>query len=190
MDCKWVKDALNYSNIWLCASKKFQALSLFAVKIQMMLSIGVWLHLLRSKYCMYLLFCPCFLKFPFCDLWPIQVKRLDGHGKITGHNEVAVLEPGTNKIKEVVKTKNIMIATGSEVTPFPGIEVRFICIVFNGIKHTAAFFFIHQKIICKFVAALCKFVAALYSILFRFVFNGIKHRAAIYYASEDSYANL
>ena len=24
---------------------------------------------------------------------------------------------------EVVKTKNIMIATGSEVTPFPGIEV-------------------------------------------------------------------
>ena len=113
----------------------------------------------------------------------LQVKRLDGHGKITGHNEVAVLEPGTNKIKEVVKTKNIMIATGSEVTPFPGIEVRFICIVFNGIKHMAAFFFIHQKIICKFVAAL-------YSILFRFVFNRIKHRAAIYYTSEDSYANL
>ena len=49
--------------------------------------------------------------------------RIDGHGKITGVNEVAVLEPGTNKVKEVVKTKNIMIATGSEVTPFPGIEV-------------------------------------------------------------------
>jgi dihydrolipoamide dehydrogenase len=25
---------------------------------------------------------------------------------------------------EVVKTKNIVIATGSEVTPFPGIEVN------------------------------------------------------------------
>lgn len=51
------------------------------------------------------------------------VTRIDGHGKITGVNEVAVLEPGTNKVKEVLKTKNIMIATGSEVTPFPGIEV-------------------------------------------------------------------
>jgi len=26
-------------------------------------------------------------------------------------------------VKEVVNTKNIMIATGSEVTPFPGIEI-------------------------------------------------------------------
>ena len=25
---------------------------------------------------------------------------------------------------EIVQTKNILIATGSEVTPFPGIEVR------------------------------------------------------------------
>ena len=27
------------------------------------------------------------------------------------------------KVKEVIKTKNIIIATGSEVTPFPGLEV-------------------------------------------------------------------
>ena len=52
-----------------------------------------------------------------------QVTHLAGHGRITGAREVAVLHPD-GKIKEVVKTKNILIATGSEVTPFPGIEVR------------------------------------------------------------------
>ncbi|XP_033106542.1 dihydrolipoyl dehydrogenase, mitochondrial-like [Anneissia japonica] len=51
-----------------------------------------------------------------------KVTKLEGHGKITGPNEVAVLHPD-GKIKEVVKTKNILIATGSEVTPLPGIEV-------------------------------------------------------------------
>lgn len=46
---------------------------------------------------------------------------MSGHGKITGPNEVtAIKEDGST---EVVKTKNILIATGSEVTPFPGIEV-------------------------------------------------------------------
>ena len=51
-----------------------------------------------------------------------KVTHLEGHGKITGTNEVSVLgADGT--VKEVVQTKNIMIATGSEVTPFPGIEV-------------------------------------------------------------------
>lgn len=50
------------------------------------------------------------------------VTHLSGHGRITGSREVAVLHPD-GKIKEVVKTKNILIATGSEVTPFPGIEV-------------------------------------------------------------------
>ncbi len=52
----------------------------------------------------------------------IQVSRLHGHGTITSPNEVTVTrEDGT---KDVVATKNILIATGSEVTPFPGIEVR------------------------------------------------------------------
>ncbi|XP_022098821.1 dihydrolipoyl dehydrogenase, mitochondrial-like [Acanthaster planci] len=51
-----------------------------------------------------------------------KVARVEGHGKITTPNEVAVLYPD-GKVKEVIKTKNILIATGSEVTPFPGIEI-------------------------------------------------------------------
>ena len=49
--------------------------------------------------------------------------HLTGHGKITGPNQVSVLGPD-GAVAEVVNTKNIMIATGSEVTPFPGIEVN------------------------------------------------------------------
>jgi dihydrolipoamide dehydrogenase len=50
-----------------------------------------------------------------------KITRLDGHGKITGKNEVTVQkEDGST---ETVNAKNIMIATGSEVTPFPGIDV-------------------------------------------------------------------
>lgn len=53
----------------------------------------------------------------------LQVTELHGHGKILNPNEVAVLGPdGT--VTDTIKTKNIVIATGSEVTPFPGIEVR------------------------------------------------------------------
>jgi len=51
-----------------------------------------------------------------------KVTHLEGHGKITGPNQVSVLGPD-GSVNEVVNTKNIMIATGSEVTPFPGIEV-------------------------------------------------------------------
>jgi dihydrolipoamide dehydrogenase len=50
-----------------------------------------------------------------------KVNLVKGHGKITGPNQVTVAkEDGST---EVVNTKNILIATGSEVTPFPGIEV-------------------------------------------------------------------
>ena len=57
----------------------------------------------------------------FTLIFILQVTLVKGHGKITGPNEVTALkEDGSN---EVVKTKNIVIATGSEVTPFPGIEV-------------------------------------------------------------------
>lgn len=42
-----------------------------------------------------------------------------GHGKIMSSNEVAVLDADGNAT-ETVKAKNILIATGSEVTPFPG----------------------------------------------------------------------
>lgn len=51
-----------------------------------------------------------------------KVTHLEGFGKITGPNQVSVLNPD-GSVKEVVNTKNIMIATGSEVTPFPGIEI-------------------------------------------------------------------
>jgi len=51
-----------------------------------------------------------------------KVTHLEGHGKITGPNQVSVLN-ADGSVKEVVNTKNIMIATGSEVTPFPGIEI-------------------------------------------------------------------
>jgi dihydrolipoamide dehydrogenase len=54
--------------------------------------------------------------------FPDQVSHLEGHGKITGANEVSVLNPNGDVV-ETVNTKNIMIATGSEVTPFPGVEV-------------------------------------------------------------------
>jgi len=51
-----------------------------------------------------------------------KVTHLSGHGKITGPNQVSVLG-ADGEVTEVVNTKNIMVATGSEVTPFPGIEV-------------------------------------------------------------------
>jgi len=50
-----------------------------------------------------------------------KVERYSGHGKITGKNQVTVLK--SDGSSEVLNTKNIIIATGSEVTPFPGIEI-------------------------------------------------------------------
>ena len=50
-----------------------------------------------------------------------QVRRADGHGSIANPNEVHVTKQDGSV--ETVKTKNILIATGSEVTPFPGIDV-------------------------------------------------------------------
>lgn len=50
-----------------------------------------------------------------------KVTLVNGHGKITGANEVTVLDGNTQK--EKIKAKNILIATGSVVTPFPGIEI-------------------------------------------------------------------
>lgn len=44
--------------------------------------------------------------------------RLEGHGTITGPNEVTVAK--NDGTQEILKTKNILIATGSDVTPFPG----------------------------------------------------------------------
>nr|XP_022301044.1 dihydrolipoyl dehydrogenase, mitochondrial-like [Crassostrea virginica] len=49
-----------------------------------------------------------------------NVTRIDGFGKITGPNEVTVKK--TDGSEEKISAKNILIATGSEVTPFPGLE--------------------------------------------------------------------
>lgn len=50
-----------------------------------------------------------------------KVTHLNGVGTITGPNQVSVKK--ANGEVEVVNSKNILIATGSEVTPFPGIEI-------------------------------------------------------------------
>lgn len=49
-----------------------------------------------------------------------KVDVVRGHGTITSPNEVSVQTEGG---VETIKTQNIIIATGSEVTPFPGIEI-------------------------------------------------------------------
>lgn len=50
-----------------------------------------------------------------------KVERVDGHGTITSSNEVAVKKGDGST--QVLKTKNILIATGSEVSPFPGVDI-------------------------------------------------------------------
>uniref|UniRef100_A0A5S6R3C1 Dihydrolipoyl dehydrogenase n=1 Tax=Trichuris muris TaxID=70415 RepID=A0A5S6R3C1_TRIMR len=50
-----------------------------------------------------------------------KVQLVQGHGTITGPNEVTVAKRDGGS--EKLKTKNILIASGSEVTPFPGIEI-------------------------------------------------------------------
>lgn len=51
-----------------------------------------------------------------------KVEWVKGHGKITGKNQVSALGPD-GSIETTINTKNILIATGSEVTPFSGIEI-------------------------------------------------------------------
>lgn len=50
-----------------------------------------------------------------------KITLINGHGKITGANQVTAQKADGST--EVVNTKNILIATGSEVTPFAGIQV-------------------------------------------------------------------
>lgn len=50
-----------------------------------------------------------------------KIDVVAGHGTITGPNEVTVRTASGGT--ETIKTKNILLATGSEVTPFPGIEI-------------------------------------------------------------------
>jgi len=51
-----------------------------------------------------------------------KVTGIRGHGTISGPGQVTVKkEDGSN---ETLKAKNILLAVGSEVTPFPGIDVH------------------------------------------------------------------
>jgi dihydrolipoamide dehydrogenase len=50
-----------------------------------------------------------------------KVSQVQGFGRITSPNEVTVDK--TDGTQQKIPTKNILIATGSEVTPFPGIEI-------------------------------------------------------------------
>lgn len=51
-----------------------------------------------------------------------KVEWVKGHGKITGPNQVTALQ-ADGSAGSTINTKNILIATGSEVTPFGGIEI-------------------------------------------------------------------
>ncbi|XP_036086165.1 dihydrolipoyl dehydrogenase, mitochondrial isoform X2 [Rousettus aegyptiacus] len=50
-----------------------------------------------------------------------KVVHVNGYGKITGKNQVTAKKADGST--QVIDTKNILIATGSEVTPFPGIMI-------------------------------------------------------------------
>lgn len=50
-----------------------------------------------------------------------KVDRFEGFGRIAGPNQVSIKK--NDGSSENINTKNILIATGSEVTPFPGIEI-------------------------------------------------------------------
>ncbi|XP_077326997.1 dihydrolipoyl dehydrogenase, mitochondrial [Lithobates pipiens] len=50
-----------------------------------------------------------------------KVVHVQGHGKITGKNQVTATKADGST--QVINTKNILIATGSEVAPFSGIEI-------------------------------------------------------------------
>jgi len=51
-----------------------------------------------------------------------KVDYVVGAGTITAPGEVSV-SPGKGKRKQVIKTGNIMIATGSDVAPLPGVDI-------------------------------------------------------------------
>lgn len=52
-----------------------------------------------------------------------KIDHVVGEGVITDKGEVTVTPSGKGKKKQVLKTKNIIIATGSESTPLPGVDV-------------------------------------------------------------------
>ena len=51
-----------------------------------------------------------------------KIDYVAGFGEIAGPGKVSV-SPSKGKKKQVLETENIMIATGSQVTPLPGVEI-------------------------------------------------------------------
>uniref|UniRef100_A0A673A8F8 Dihydrolipoyl dehydrogenase, mitochondrial n=1 Tax=Sphaeramia orbicularis TaxID=375764 RepID=A0A673A8F8_9TELE len=51
----------------------------------------------------------------------LLVTHVNGFGRVTGKNQVTAT--AADGSEQVINTKNILIATGSEVTPFPGIQI-------------------------------------------------------------------
>ena len=51
-----------------------------------------------------------------------KVNGVFGHGSVVSPNEVKVVDDSGKE--EIIKTKNILIATGSDVASLPGIDVR------------------------------------------------------------------
>ena len=50
-----------------------------------------------------------------------KITGIRGHGSVSGPGQVSVKkEDGSS---ETISAKNILLAVGSEVTPFPGIDV-------------------------------------------------------------------
>uniref|UniRef100_A0A8C6KRC9 Dihydrolipoyl dehydrogenase n=1 Tax=Nothobranchius furzeri TaxID=105023 RepID=A0A8C6KRC9_NOTFU len=50
-----------------------------------------------------------------------KVTHVNGFGRLTGKNQVTAT--AADGSEQVINTKNILLATGSEVTPFPGIQI-------------------------------------------------------------------
>lgn len=70
-----------------------------------------------------------------------QVTHVNGFGRVTGKNQVTAI--AADGSEQVINTKNILIATGSEVTPFPGIPV------WNSRPKIAEFKSMFRSSICK-----------------------------------------
>lgn len=69
----------------------------------------------KNKVCCY------FYESQFLSCVLFQVIAVEGHGSITGQNEVTVAKADGST--ETLSAKNILIATGSVPIPFPGLEV-------------------------------------------------------------------
>ncbi len=52
-----------------------------------------------------------------------KIDYIVGFGEIMAAGEVSVIPPKKGARKQILKTENILIATGSEVTPLPGIDI-------------------------------------------------------------------